>query len=148
MNIDSTLRNEFGKTQIQSFGQLGRSGIGERGASPLSAIAQQSELADNQGGSTDIDQRAVHFLLIVLEDSQFHGFMGQPSGILVRVVMSNANQNEYAMVDFSYDLAADRNTSGSDPLKHDSHVDNSMFSKPILDDLVFSGMQVALDDNR
>jgi hypothetical protein len=49
-----------------------RSGILEGGPATLSAIAQQSELRYRQYFATGIEDGAIHFAGVVLEDPQFN----------------------------------------------------------------------------
>jgi hypothetical protein len=50
-------------------------------------------LGDNKHLFTDIDQRAVHFPVFILEDSQVHDFIGHPTSFLLAVIGVDAKQH-------------------------------------------------------
>ncbi len=68
LSWDTLLVQETYEAFDQRPGDLWMGGIGERGPAPFAGIGVQCELRDNERTPTNIQQREVHFVVLVLED--------------------------------------------------------------------------------
>src|SRR5579864_5993020 len=78
-----------------------RRGIGEAGAAPPARVCIQCELRDDQRLAADVEQRAVHLALVVLEDTQVGDFVAEGFDLGLAVVMTDAEQDEKSLADLA-----------------------------------------------
>lgn len=105
MNLHGGLEDSGFHPQTGSTGSLHkvfikfRCGFGTRstieaGTTPLSAIAVQGELGDNQQLGSDVTRAEVHLAGVVVENPETGDFVHQPVRILIRVFPFDSQQDQ------------------------------------------------------
>ena len=88
----------------ERFGVLGRGGLDPARAAALGRVAVERELADHEHRSADVDDRAVHHAVVVVEDPQAGDLVGEPIGDADRVGVGDADEHAQAGADRPDDL--------------------------------------------
>jgi hypothetical protein len=110
--------NGFNQAQVQSVGLLGRSGVHEGGAAPLSAISPKGELRNNQYVAPDIHDRPVHLSVVVGKDPQVEDLVGEIPDVFRTVLAPHAHQYQDTAADASHTGPADTHLRLGNPLNH------------------------------
>src|SRR5579885_3432612 len=118
---DAEAAKGFAEGFVEGFGLLGRSGGDEAGAALASGVTVESELRNDEGGALCIQQGAIHFAVVVLEDAQVGAFFGQGCSGRGRIIATDAEQNHQAGADFSGDAAFDGYAGAAYALQDGSH---------------------------
>src|SRR3984893_2542336 len=106
----------FAEFLVELFGKCGRAGGNEGGAALAACVAIQSELRDHQRGALCVEDGAVHFALIVLEDAEIADFFWQGARHGRGVGVAYAEKDHQAESDFTCDAALDGDFGAADPL--------------------------------
>jgi hypothetical protein len=80
------------KSLIEPFGELWRCGVDKTGSASFAAVAEQSELADDEHRAGDFLQRQVHLAVGIIEDSKSGNFFCQLSRVTICVLVADAQQ--------------------------------------------------------
>ncbi len=96
-------------------------GGGEGGASPLTAIAQQGELADHQQRPVHVEERTVHVLMIILEDAEVYDLGRHRLHIFICVPVLHAEEHGQAGADLGDGLLVDSDPGPAHPLNNGAH---------------------------
>lgn len=89
----------FDETLVNGLGVDGRSGIGISGPSSLAAVSVESKLRDNKHFFTEIQQRTVHFPLIVIKDPQIGDLVDHPLDFCGSVGSMDSDKNHKTTAD-------------------------------------------------
>src|SRR5690606_37260042 len=85
----------FGKMLVEALAFVGRGGGGEAGAVAL-RLGGERELADDEGSTPGVQQRAVHAAFLVAEDAQVRDLAREPGGLFLGVAAHGADKNSQA----------------------------------------------------
>ena len=113
---------EFHKLLIQSIPYLWQRRTNETGSTPLTTVAKQCELTDDEYSARDVLDREVHFVLRVGKYPEPENLLGHVLDIFSVVVIGDPQQNEQPLPDSSDFLFVDGNTGGTDPLDTCAHL--------------------------
>ena len=102
---------------IQRAGLLGGSGVVEAGSASLAAIAIKGELGDDEKTSSSIEDAAIHFPGVIVEDPQVEDFRGEEFGVGCGVELRDAEQHEKSGIDLAHDSSIDRDARFGDALQ-------------------------------
>src|SRR5206468_12116255 len=91
------------------------------GPALTAGVAVKRKLRHDQRAAVYRQQRAVHFSLVILKDSQVGDLLGHSESDSGCVVAANANQNHKTSGDFSRDLAVHGYTRAAHTLDNGSH---------------------------
>jgi len=114
------------KLLIERFAELRRSGENEARPAAASGVAVQSELRDGKDGAAGIEERTIHFALVVVEDAEIDDFLGHRNGGGGGIFASYRYEDHQSWADFAGDAAFYRNACAGDSLENDSHRSNRM----------------------
>jgi hypothetical protein len=64
----------------------------------------------------DIEEGAVHFAGLVLEDAQLHNFVGEDFNLGSAITLAHTQENEQAALNLAYNLSLNRHTGAADSL--------------------------------
>ncbi|HEV2289685.1 MAG TPA: hypothetical protein VGR81_12095 [Candidatus Acidoferrales bacterium] len=107
---------------VQRFAKFGRRCLDEARAAAAACVTIERELRDSQQRAAHIEQRAVHFSYIVIENAQIHDFLGHRSGRGGVVVAAYGEQNYKAGANFTGRLAVDHNPSFGHTLQNGAQI--------------------------
>ncbi len=116
------MRPEGGqKSLVQRYGRFGSRGVDEGGSPALLRVTIESELGNDQQGSTHLTKAQIHLPLGIGEEAQADHFVGHPIYLCSRVRVREAGEQTEATADGRGNLAFDRDGSVTDALQHDLH---------------------------
>jgi hypothetical protein len=110
LDPDAEVAERFGEALVQRLGDLRARGVRERGAVALRGVGDQRELADDEGGAADVEERPVEPLALVLEDAQARDLAREAVGLGLRVALGDAEQDEQARADLAARVERARET--------------------------------------
>src|SRR6266545_4092348 len=105
-----------------------RCGSNKAGPALTACVAVKRKLRDNQRASSYIQERPIHFSLIVFKDPQVCDLFGHADSDGGRVVAADPDQNHEASRDFSRDAALHGYTCVAYTLDNGSHLSATKFS--------------------
>lgn len=82
----------------------------------------QGELTDDQRGTANIDQGAVHPVIVIFEDAQFDDFAGQPLALGFAIIAHRAYENDQPMPDLTHNFAVNGDAGAGGSLNQCPHV--------------------------
>ncbi len=80
------------------------------GPPALTAVPQEGELADDEHSAADVEQRAVHFSVVVWKDPQADDLAGQINDVLLRVPLGHSEQDQQSFLDSAHDFMGNGHT--------------------------------------
>lgn len=98
-----------GEVLVEAVGDRGGGGRGEAGAAAARRVGVERELADDDRGTADVEDRAVRAAVLVLEDPQLRDAAGEAGRRRLVVVVADAKQHEQPRADRGHTLVADPN---------------------------------------
>jgi MFS family permease len=119
---------------VTGFALIGWRGPEKTGPALAAGVAIKSELGDGEDGAADIEQRAVHFALLVVEDSEVHDFFRHRHRSFGSVVAADSDQHDESAADFAGHVAIDLNPRAGHSLNYGSHRSDSTCSDNVGDD--------------
>ena len=99
------------KILIEPFGQLRSRRVRKRRSIAFAPVAAERKLRYNHKLAAALGNGSVHLALSIVEDPQFHNFIGKKVGIAFPVFPSDPKKNAKAGTDRPSDFHADGNTS-------------------------------------
>jgi hypothetical protein len=99
-------RNRY-EVLVECARLFGGSGVVEAGAAPFAAIAVERELRDYQKGASGVEDAAIHFALLIGEDSEVEYFSGDEFGIGFGIEFGDPQENQKAGADLAGDNLID-----------------------------------------
>lgn len=121
-DLETRIAQPLGKILVESLGVGGQRGIRKRWTVALAAIRIQSKLRDHEQLAAGVDNRAIHFALLVCENAQVRNLIGKGFRALFVVLFADAQKNAQALTDFSDDLFAHIHSGLRDSLNDGTHV--------------------------
>lgn len=107
---------------VEGFAKFGRRGLNEAWAALPASVSVESELRDGEQRAAHVEQREVHFSLLVVEDPEPDDFVGHRDGGFGRVVASHGNQGYKALADFAGHTSIHQDAGFTDALDHGPHL--------------------------
>src|SRR5579883_2382738 len=88
----------------------------EAGTAASARIRIECELRDHQSRAMAVEQRTVHFPLLVLENAQMNNLVNERFHLNITIVLSNAQKDEEAIVDLADVLSRNGDAGPADAL--------------------------------
>src|SRR5581483_244166 len=76
----------------QLFGASWWRGFAKAGAASLARVSIEGKLGDDQGLSADIEQRPIHFALVIAKDTQVDDFLDQGLYLGLAITLPHTKQ--------------------------------------------------------
>jgi hypothetical protein len=111
----------FNELFVQWYGGFRPRRSDERWSIPFRRLGKQSELTDHQNFAHHIDDRQVHFTLIIRKNAHLCGFTCQPLNIVKSISIFNTHQHHETPTNLSRFSAVNTNLGLFNPLNHQSH---------------------------
>src|SRR5574340_1128541 len=115
-----------GEPVHQRAGHLGWGSIDERGPIAARGVGVQGELRNHQRLSADIQDRQVHFSMVILEYPQVGDLFGQRSRCFSGILRSDPQEDDIPPSDSRDLLPLDRHTAAADALNDPPHQGSPM----------------------
>ena len=90
---------------VERSALLRRCGVNEAGPALAARVAVERELRNGEYCAAHLQQRAIHFALIIAENAQVHDFFGRGCGRSWRIVSSHGDEDCEARANFARDVA-------------------------------------------
>jgi len=128
-DLETPIAQPLGEKLIKPLGVGGKRGTGKGRPVAFAAVGVQRELRDHEQLAAGVDNRAIHFALLVCENAQVRNLVAKRLRTLFVVLFADAQENAQARTDFSNDFVSHGYTSFADSLKDDAHVGINAFSR-------------------
>ena len=109
------------KVVVEVLGRIGRRRAAEIRPAAVLHVGAQRDVRDDQRVAADVDQRAVHLAVIVLEDAHLADLLREKIGLLLGIARHGAHENDDTLAGFTRFVSVDCDESAVDALDNCPH---------------------------
>ena len=98
-DMDATSFEKASECLNEWLGDVGWCGVGESGAAALAGARIESELADDEGCSSRVEQGQIELAGVVGENAEVGAPLGEVAGIGFGIVLADSQEDHHSVVD-------------------------------------------------
>src|SRR5215831_6942014 len=127
LDAHAALSKSVDELVVEGLRMLRTSRVDETRAAPLHRIAVQRELRHDEHRAADVDDRAIHLVFVVGEQTQTDELLGHPLDVVERVRVCEADENREPAVDRAGDSSVYAHAGAGDALNENSQARGPAF---------------------